>query len=102
LYEIKAKASDEPFDIDKLAFICAHPAFFRKLVFCAMEHENSNFRSKHGITSGGGYGRVDNNSDFLESEYNLLPDYNPMLFRTPEGSKKWIKENAKRVGIEIE
>ncbi len=101
LYEIKVKASDMPFDMDKLAFICAHPAFFRRIVFATMERESPEFRRSHNIYRGGGYGRVEPITQSVLDDYNLLPDYKPSLFRSKEGSNKWIKRNAEKVGITI-
>jgi len=101
LYEIKVKASDSPFDMDKLAFICAHPAFFRRIVFATLERESPEFRKAHGIYSDGGYGTVEQITKNIIDDYNLLPDYDPDLFRSKEGSNKWIKNNAEKVGITI-
>ena len=57
------------------------------------------FRKPHGIYAGGGYGTA---STFQSAEYDLLPDYNLSMFSTPERAIQWVKENAKKVGIEIE
>jgi len=98
LYHIKVKASDEPFDMDRLAFMCAHPAFFRRIIFSAMEHESKSGRRAIGISRDDGYGTPKTHQS---KEYDLLPDYKMSMFKTPDKSNQWIVENAKKVGIEI-
>ena len=96
IYHIKVKASDMPFDRDKLAFICAHPSFFRRLVFGLMEHEKKSFRDRNGIPGSYMYPGT-----YESKEYDLLPDYKLKLFATPEKSMQWVKENARKAGVKI-
>lgn len=97
-YEVCIKKSSEPFDIDKLAFILAHPAMFRRIGFSLMECDTSEVRELHNVP--GYYGRY---SETLESnEYDLIPEYSPNSFKTKEKARTWIKECAVNAGIEIE
>jgi hypothetical protein len=98
VYEIKVKSSDEPFDMDRLAFMCAHPAFFRRVIFSAKEHENKKDRQALGISRSGGYGQP---KTYTSKDYDLLPDYDLGKFRSPDLANQWIIKNAKKVGIEV-
>jgi len=100
LYEVCIKPSNTPFDIDRLAFICAHPAFFRRIIFCAMEQENKETRMLHDIGDcGRGYSYP---SNYSSKDYDLIPDYDPDSFKDTASANKWIKKNAIKAGIQID
>lgn len=96
LTELKIKSSEEPFDVDKLAFIIAHPVFFRRIYFGFVENMNERIVGR--VVNGGGYGRPET---YKSEDYDILPDYNPDLFRTKEGSLNWIKKHCKKIGIKL-
>lgn len=96
LSEIKIKASEEPFDVDKLAFIIAHPAFYRRIYFSFVENMNNRIVSD--IVNGRGYGRPET---YKSEDYDILPDYSPELFRNKKSSLQWIKKHCKSVGVKL-
>lgn len=96
LTELKVKSSDEPFDVDKLACIIAHPAFFRRVYFSFVE--NMNEEIVNNIVNGGGYGYPES---YISEDYDILPPYSPDLFRTKEDSLRWITQQCKKVGIKL-
>ena len=55
-YQIVVKQAGQPLNLNSVAFAVAHPSFFRRFIFSAMERESAEVRSSVGV--GGGYGYV--------------------------------------------
>lgn len=103
-YRIVVKQPGQPLNLNSVAFAVAHPSFFRRFVFSAMETEKASVRSSVGV--GVGYGRVG------EFKRDTLPDNaiymgGADLRRTdqwndPAYVQEWIKGQMREQGIEIE
>lgn len=98
-YVIPVKKSGEMVEMDRLAFVFAHPAFFRRLVFAAMEHEAPSVRQAFGIYDGQGYGNVEPSHISDQGADVVVPG---MLWTsTTEECVKWVMAELKKQGVEI-
>lgn len=58
LVTVPVKRAADPLNLDAVAFMLAHPACFRRILFSVLEHMPYQVRSGCGITESGGYGSV--------------------------------------------
>ena len=64
---IKIKDTDQPLDLDRLAYLMVHPAFFRRIWFAYCDQLDPNSRRSYGFILGEGYGSViSTSSEFLK------------------------------------
>jgi hypothetical protein len=102
-YKIVVKQPGQPLNLNSVAFAVAHPSFFRRFVFSAMETESASVRRSVGVP--GGYGRV---GEFKRDELpaNCIYMGGADLRRTdqwndPAYVQEWIKGEMRKQGIEI-
>ncbi len=86
------KKAEEPLELDRIIFALAHPAAFRRLMFSLYEHAGVWEFDRHG------YGRPCATSLKGDIIIREICTYGS----TPEDAVKWIAEQLKQVGIEIE
>lgn len=101
LYRIVVKQPGQPLNLNSVAFAVAHPSFFRRFIFSAMERENETVRRANNI--GGGYGYV---AEFPDVPKGTIYMGGADLRRStqwsdPEFVKGWIREKMREQGIEI-
>jgi len=101
--DIVFKRSDEPLDIDRMAFCMAFPGFLRQISFSAWENHSEQIRENHNIPNGG-YGRTGSITDDLKKryDYDLCPTYNPYDYDTTEKCLENLKKLAREAGVELE
>lgn len=101
-YRIVVKQPGQPLNLNSVAFAVAHPSFFRRFIFSAMETESASVRKSVGVP--GGYGYVGEFKDVPESTIYLKgadwTDENK--WNDPGFVQGWIKEEMRKQGIEIE
>lgn len=98
-YLIPAKKAGEMLDLERVAFLTAHPGAFRRLAFSCMENEPKNIRDQFGVSDFGGYGYPapprgpDAKFDILVPE---------MLLGATEGDMiDWVLKQLAEQGIEL-
>lgn len=57
IQSITAKRSTDVLELDRVAFICAHPSMLRRMSFAVSEKEPMKVREQFGFIEGSGYGR---------------------------------------------
>lgn len=95
---ITVKHAGQPFDIDRLALLLAHPAGFRRIGFRLLEEfATDKQRDDIGIRSGGGYGSVcattPEGDVFSPSMVNAGP------FAHIGTTEQWIESELKKLGV---
>jgi hypothetical protein len=97
---IPLKASSEHVEMDRLAFMLAHPSTLRRLIFHCMEQEpDASVRQAIGVTSQG-YGMPGKTAMHADI---LIPEN---LYSSSSGSDDkalaWVMDELKRQGVEVE
>lgn len=100
---VRIKDSDQPLDLPRVAFAIAHPAMFRRLGFSMLELLDGATRSKLGVTSHGGYGRV---AEAQKSEQGDIyiggSVYGERQWTSMEASAQWVVDQLKKQGIHLD
>lgn len=98
-HEVCVKVPGEILDVDRLAFVCTHPAFLRRICFAASEREPSELREAVGVHSGS-YGSP---MDSIEKE--KFDFYLPCMrgaqpnFKTEDAAYRWVMGFLAKYGI---
>lgn len=106
-YKVVVKQAGQPLNLNSVAFAVAHPSFFRRFVFSAMERESVEVRRSVGIAEQGfGYGKV-GEFDLDKLPKNVIYMGGADLRRSdqwnrPEYVQEWIKETMRGQGIDID
>lgn len=103
-YKIVVKQPGQPLNLNSVAFAVAHPSFFRRFIFSAMETESEAVRNSVGV--GSGYGYV---GEFKREElpanciYMGGADFRRSTeWNDPGFVQGWIVEQCREQGIEID
>ena len=88
---VMLKQADEPLQIDKVAFMLAHPAALRRIGFALMETLPEDFRHTIGITPTGDYGTPVNSDD--EADIYIPASYYGQY------SLEWLREQLTKAGV---
>lgn len=100
MHVVPVKLAGEPLELDRMAFLLAHPSSFRRLFFSAWEHEDKDVRKALGIMAGGGYGCC---MDFKDPTADVVvPTMDLYRQDNDEEILAWIRSELKRQGCEIE
>ena len=97
--DIKLKASDEPIDTDRIAFVLAHGGFYRQIGFMV---KNYFARTKsNGVNE---YNTPDNCRSFelADDAFDVLTPYSPNFLRSKADIRKWIFETCEELGVDVE
>lgn len=99
---VPVKRAGEAIELDRLAFILAHPASYRRLFFSSWEQEDKSWRDSIGIYGCGGYG-MPCNYEAKEGEFDItMPCMSLYQQRDDAAILQWIKEELVRQGCEVE
>lgn len=94
---IPVKRAGEMLDLDRAAFVLAHPAFFRRFLFSALEHESKEDREAIGLWN---YGMPCNSSEADKTADVVVPH---MLW---DGDSKetlrWVFAELRKQGVEVD
>lgn len=103
-YKIVVKQPGQPLNLNSVAFSVAHPSFFRRFIFSAMEREAADVRASVGIP--GGYGYVGEfKADDLPANciYMGGADFRVSTkWNDPGMVQEWIKDECRKQGIDID
>jgi len=97
--EVLIKRPDEPLDKDKLAFVGAHPSFFRRIFFGVREATENEDLQKYIIADSYGHSRTIPDD---AHDYDICPTYDEKAFKTPESAMWWVRDIAKEAGVSLE
>lgn len=97
---VPVKHAGEPLELDRLAFLLAHPSSFRRLFFSAWEHEPKDIRHAIGIKPGHGYGSCLNHAD--EKATVVVPTLDLRTHPTDESLLEWVKSELKKQGCYVD
>lgn len=97
-YWISVKASDQPFDLGRVAFAVAHPAMFRRLGFSVMEKSALPVQRMLGVGSGyGSPGDAQDRGDiYLPKMY-----WGGSEWTSPGAAEAWVLAELKRQGVNL-
>ena len=99
-YEIPIKGSQDPLDIDRIAFSLAHASTLRRLAFSVLEQENLEVRGACGIIPGGGYGVPgDLPTTGIDIYIPAASGYKADM--SDKAQLDWLKQNLTAQGVEI-
>lgn len=106
-YRIVVKQPGQPLNLNSVAFCVAHPSFFRRFIFSAMEREPREVRASVGIADQGwGYGTVGEfKADTMPPNVIYMggADFRRSTqWNDPAYVQEWIKETMRGQGIEID
>lgn len=91
-------------DIERVAFLLAHPSMLRRIVFAAWEREDQATRDRFGFRKDRGYGHVHNLGEDERSDGDLyLPGmiFSDKRWDSAESSVEWILEELGKHGVEL-
>ena len=94
--DVLLKPSSEPIDIDRIAFVLAHSAFYRHIGFAV----KSWFWKEKGETFGD-VGRCQS-CELSDDAFDVVTPYSSSFLRDTTSITKWIKETCKKLGLEVE
>jgi hypothetical protein len=97
---VPVKAAGEALEMDRMAFLLAHPSSFRRLIFSAWEHEPEHIRKANEYRTGGSYGYPGSTKDELANI--VIPEADAREHRSDEAILKWIGEQLRAQGCEME
>jgi hypothetical protein len=94
--DILLKSSSEPIDVDKIAFVLAHAAFYRQLGFGVKQW----FSKEKGET----FGDPKNcqSCELSDDAFDVVTPYSPSFLRDTVSITRWITETCKKLGLEVE
>lgn len=97
---VPLKQAGEAAEMDRLAFICAHPASFRRIGFSVGENEDKETREHFGCYQGGFYyfpaTYTDDTADIV------IPDASFFVAQDERSLMQWIAAELKKQGCELE
>lgn len=101
-YKIVVKQPGQPLNLNSVAFAVAHPSFFRRFIFSAMERESAAVRRSCRI--GNGYGYVGEFTGYdAKTIYMGGADFRRSTQWNDEGFiRQWIIEECAKQGIVID
>lgn len=97
--KVMVKKSNEPLDLDRVAYALAHASCFRRLGFSLWEQASAELRRLIGIHQYGGYGRC---SDIRqENSINILSSDLYSAYREAD-QFQWLKKQLATQGVDLQ
>lgn len=97
---VPVKRAGEMVEIDRMAFILAHPAMLRRLTLSIEEHEAEDIRTRFGFDDGG-YGTPCDQTKFEQGEGTVVVPQ--MLWSGDEAATlAWVFSELKKQGVTVE
>lgn len=97
---IPVKAAGEPLEMDRMAFLLAHPSSFRRLMFSAWEHEAEDVRRANQFHLDEIYGYPAKTKD--ESANIVIPEADAREHSSDAAILQWIASELRAQGCELE
>lgn len=97
---VPIKAAGEPVELDRMAFLLAHPSSFRRLMFACWENETEEVRSEFHYHHNGSYSMPERHKD--ESADIDVPEMSLERHDGDATALAWIRAELKRQGCTME